>query len=134
MTVAGLRHVMAGGLLRGLCLFGAATLAAPGEAQPAGASAKQASQAALRGRAYAREVCASCHAVEPGAPERQSSRARSFSDIAATPGMIPMALNVWFSTSHPSMPDLIIADSSKEDLYAYFEALRNAARPARAAD
>jgi hypothetical protein len=32
------------------------------------------------------------------------------------------------------MPDLIIADSSKEDLYAYFEALRNAARPARAAD
>jgi|GEM_PF-1514560 len=134
MTVPGLRDVMAGCCLTGLCLFGAVTLAAPGQAQPAGAPAAQASEAALRGRAYAREVCAACHAVEPGAPAPRASQARSFTAIASTPGMTRMALNVWFSTSHPTMPDLIIAEGSKEDLYAYFEALRKATRPARAAD
>ena len=52
------------------------------------------------------------------------------SNIAATPGMTSMALNVWFSTSHPNMPNLIIPQKQKEELMAYFAALRAAGKNA----
>jgi hypothetical protein len=41
-----------------------------------------------------------------------------------------MALNVWFSTSHPNMPNLIIPQKQKEELMAYFAALRAAGKQA----
>jgi len=83
-----------------------------------------------RGKAYARETCASCHEVEPGIPTPPFAKAPSFSSVAATPGMTSMALNVWFTTSHPSMPNLIIPQKQKEDLMAYFSALRAASKQA----
>jgi mono/diheme cytochrome c family protein len=85
---------------------------------------------AARGKAYARETCASCHEVEPGILTPPFAKARSFSSIAATPGMTSMALNVWFSTSHPTMPNLIIPQKQKEDLMAYFSTLRAASKQA----
>ena len=85
---------------------------------------------ATRGKAYAREVCADCHAVEPGIPTPPFAKAPSFSSVAATPGMTSMALNVWFSNSHPTMPNLIIPQKQKEDLMAYFAALRAASKQA----
>lgn len=85
---------------------------------------------AARGKTYAREVCASCHAVEPGIPTPPFAKAPSFSSVAATPGMTSMALNVWFSTSHPNMPNLIIPQNQKEELMAYFAALRAAGKQA----
>lgn len=85
---------------------------------------------AARGKTYAREACADCHAVEPGIPTPPFAKAPSFSSVAATPGMTSMALNVWFSSSHPTMPILIIPQKQKEDLMAYFAALRAASRNA----
>ena len=85
---------------------------------------------AARGKAYAREACASCHEVEPGIPTPPFAKAPSFSSVAATPGMTSMALNVWFSTSHPNMPNLIIPQKQKEELMAYFAALRAASKQA----
>lgn len=85
---------------------------------------------AARGKAYARQACASCHAVEPGIPTPPFAKAPSFSSVAATPGMTSMALNVWFSTSHPNMPNLIIPQKQKEELMAYFAALRAASKQA----
>jgi mono/diheme cytochrome c family protein len=85
---------------------------------------------AARGKAYAREACADCHAVEPGIPTPPFAKAPSFSSVAATPGMTSMALNVWFSTSHPNMPNLIIPQKQKEELMAYFAALRAASKQA----
>jgi biotin carboxyl carrier protein len=71
-----------------------------------------------------------CHAVEPGIPTPPFAKAPSFSSVAATPGMTSMALNVWFSTSHPTMPNLIIPQKQKEELMAYFAALRAASKQA----
>ncbi len=94
--------------------------------------ATPADPAAMRGLAYARQSCAECHSVEPGAPGMPDARAPSFTAIAATPGMTSMALNVWFNTSHPNMPNLIIRGPVKDDLLAYFDVLRTAAKAARA--
>ena len=110
-----------------------ATAAGPGQAQTASLPQTAANPAAQQGLAYARQVCAECHAVEPGVSAMPGAEAPSFTAIAATPGMTAMALNVWFSTSHPNMPNLIIPAGRKEDLYAYFEALRTAEKAARAA-
>lgn len=93
--------------------------------------ATQPDPAAQRGLVYAREVCAECHSVEPGVPAMPGAKAPSFTAIAATPGMTSMALNVWFSTSHPTMPNLVISGPVKDDLFAYFAALRAAEKVAR---
>lgn len=92
----------------------------------------QTSEAAQRGLDYARRVCAECHAVEIGVPTPPLADAPSFSDIAATPGMTSMALNVWLQTSHPTMPNLIVPQKAKEDLLAWFAVLREARKPAEA--
>jgi hypothetical protein len=85
---------------------------------------------AERGKAYARRACAECHEVEPGIPAAPHAAAPDFSSIAATPGMTAMALNVWLTTSHPTMPNLIVPQKEKEDLMAYFAALREARKRA----
>lgn len=121
----------------GIVLAGlAAGLAAavPMLAQTPAFPTQQADPAAHRGLAYAREACSGCHSVEPGVPAMPGAKARSFTAIASTPGMTSMALNVWFNTSHPTMPNLVISQRSKEDLYAYFDALRTAAKTTKAMD
>lgn len=85
---------------------------------------------AERGKSYARRVCAECHEVEPGIPAGPHAAAPDFTAIAATPGMTAMALNVWLTTSHPTMPNLVIPQTAKEDLVAYFAALRAARKQA----
>jgi mono/diheme cytochrome c family protein len=114
-------------------LGAAAVAAGSGQAQTPSPPQTAANPAAQQGLAYARQVCAECHAVEPGVTAMPGAEAPSFTAIAATPGMTAMALNVWFSTSHRNMPNLIIPPSRKEDLYAYFDALRTAEKAARAA-
>lgn len=107
---------------------------APALAQTPDFPAQQADPAAHRGLAYARESCSGCHSVEPGVPAMPGAKAPGFTAIASTPGMTSMALNVWFNTSHPTMPNLILSPQAKDDLYAYFDALRAAAKTARAMD
>jgi len=99
----------------------AATSALPASAQPPGD--------ATRGHDYAKAVCAECHATGAGEPTPPYSKAPSFSDIAAIPGMTSMALSAWFVTSHPTMPNLIIPERTKEDLLAWFAVLRVAKKP-----
>ncbi|MEZ6030416.1 MAG: hypothetical protein R3C46_11770 [Hyphomonadaceae bacterium] len=115
--------------LAGLALA-AASLPAQSQTPTPAPPASQMDRAAQRGLAYARETCAECHTVEPGIVTPPYAKAPSFSDVAATPGMTSMALNVWFSTSHPNMPNLIIPEMTQDDLFAYFAALRAAAKAA----
>lgn len=109
--------------------------ALPAYAQTPGQTPAQAEaeRAARRGLEYARASCSQCHAVEPGVAAAPYATAPSFTAIAVTPGMTSMALNVWLNTSHPNMPNLIIPQREKEDLFAYFAALRAAGKQARAA-
>ena len=76
------------------------------------------------GAAYARKVCAECHAISDEQTSSPSSKVASFSAVANTPGMTATALIVWFRTPHPTMPNLIIEPQDQKDLAAYIMSLR----------
>jgi mono/diheme cytochrome c family protein len=77
----------------------------------------------IAGRAFAREVCASCHSVEPSQTASNAS-APSFQQVADTPGMTATALTVWLQTSHPTMPNIQLTQAEKRDVIAYIVSLR----------
>lgn len=92
-------------------------------------TAPQATDAALApgnaalGRLYAEQTCAQCHAIAAGAQTSPIPEAPAFQQIANTPGMTRIALNVWLHSPHPSMPQLIIDQDRVDDLAAYLETL-----------
>lgn len=77
------------------------------------------------GRTFAHEACNSCHVVEP---TNRSPRilviGPDFQDIANTKGMTATALRVFLTTSHPKMPNLILAPEQITDVIAYILSLR----------
>ena len=78
-----------------------------------------------RGLNYARAHCAECHGVETTTDDfAPNIDAPDFSVVANTPGMTERAVGVWLTTSHPTMPDLIIAPADRDDLAAYIMSLR----------
>jgi cytochrome c len=80
---------------------------------------------AQRGHAYAKKVCAKCHAVEAGDMFSPTMIAPTFTAVADTPGMNERALLVWFQSSdHASMPNLLIAPGDLDDVIAYIVSLR----------
>jgi mono/diheme cytochrome c family protein len=79
--------------------------------------------AVTRGRVFAQEVCAGCHAVTPGAISPNPAAPR-FATIARMPGMTTLALNVWLNSSHPTMPNIAVTPAEARDLSAYLQSLR----------
>jgi mono/diheme cytochrome c family protein len=77
-----------------------------------------------RGRDYAEAVCAACHAVAPGQIVSPDPAAPAFQSVANWPGMTALALQAWLRTSHPTMPDLIVAPDRIDDLSAYLSTLK----------
>ena len=55
----------------------------------------------------------------------ESTGVATFKAIANTPGMTPTALAVWFQTSHPTMPNFILAPEDRDDVIAYIVSLRD---------
>ena len=79
-----------------------------------------------RGLAYAKEVCAKCHAVKAGDTFSPEMLAPTFTVVADTPGMNERALYVWLQNgSHESMPNLMIAPRDLDDVVAYIVSLRS---------
>jgi mono/diheme cytochrome c family protein len=77
------------------------------------------------GFVVASEICASCHAItreQAMLPVLQGPR---FDDVADTPGMTAMALFVWMRTSHPTMPNIILAPEDVRNVVAYILSLKN---------
>jgi len=76
------------------------------------------------GAAYAQQYCAKCHAI---ADEKASSEhtAPRFKDVANTSGMTATALTVWLQTSHPTMPNIIVAPNDMRNVIAYILSLKN---------
>ena len=54
-----------------------------------------------------------------------NKQAPPFKSIANTPGMSVTALTVWSRTSHPTMPNFVIAPEDMDDLIAYILSLRD---------
>jgi cytochrome c len=77
------------------------------------------------GAAFARQNCASCHAVEHGQPSSPDPRAPSFENIAAMPGMTATALSVFLRTPHRGMPDLILKADEIRNVASYILTLKS---------
>jgi mono/diheme cytochrome c family protein len=86
------------------------------------AAAEQVGNAA-EGASYAKQVCAQCHAIDRtgASPE---AKAPPFRDAANTPGMTGTALTVWLSTSHPTMPNIVLERHDMENVVAFILSLK----------
>ena len=77
-----------------------------------------------KGHALARNICASCHAVEAQSANSPDPNAAPFEAIARTPGMNEMALNAALHTSHKEMPNLILTTPQARNVIAYILSLQ----------
>ena len=95
---------------------------------PAGAQSLVAGDPAS-GRAFALEVCSSCHVVadDQSSPPRGRS-APSFAAIANTRAMTSNALHAFLAMPHPTMPNLILTPEQTDDVVAYILSLRRRPR------
>jgi mono/diheme cytochrome c family protein len=76
------------------------------------------------GGALARSACSPCHEVGPGPPApRILPIAPAFQAIADQQGMTQTALNAFLLTSHPKMPNFILAADQRADVIAYILSL-----------
>ena len=76
------------------------------------------------GLRFAQNVCAECHAVRDGERASPNAQAPSFTSVANTRGMNAMALEVWFQTPHPTMPNLKFSNQESDNVIAYILSLR----------
>jgi len=79
-----------------------------------------------KGLAYAEKVCAECHAVRAGETNSPKADATPFDTAMRVPGMTPLALNVFFQSPHPTMPNLIVTGQNRDNLIAYMLSLKGA--------
>lgn len=79
---------------------------------------------AEKGQAYARANCSECHEVEPIESFSPNPDAPSFQEVAQSPGMNARALGVWLQSSHPTMPNLMIAPADMDNVIAYILSLK----------
>jgi cytochrome c len=79
---------------------------------------------AAAGHAFARSLCAVCHAVEPDGGSSPNPSAPTFRRVAAEPGMTATALSVFFRSPHREMPDLVLSATDRADLIAYILTLK----------
>jgi mono/diheme cytochrome c family protein len=75
------------------------------------------------GEAYAKKVCAACHAVLVNENMSPLAEAPTFQSVADTPGMTEMALTVWLQSSHPTMPNIILKPDDLRNVVAYIRSL-----------
>jgi mono/diheme cytochrome c family protein len=79
---------------------------------------------ARKGLTLARAVCSECHAIRRGQVRSPNPRAPTFVELATTPGMTGIALYVALTTSHRSMPNLILGAERIRDVSAYILSLK----------
>ena len=70
------------------------------------------------GAAYAEQVCAQCHGILPNEQLSPLLRAPTFQAVADTPGMTGTALAVWMQSSHPTMPNIVLAPADRDNVIA----------------
>jgi mono/diheme cytochrome c family protein len=75
------------------------------------------------GAAYAKQVCADCHAVLPNEQFSPLLPAPTFQSVADTPGMTELALTVWLQSSHPTMPNIMLKPDDLRNVVAYIRSL-----------
>jgi mono/diheme cytochrome c family protein len=79
---------------------------------------------ASAGLAYAKKVCASCHAVLANEQISPLPQAPTFQSVADTRGMTATALAVWLQSSHPTMPNIMLTQTNRDDVITYITSLK----------
>ena len=75
------------------------------------------------GADYAKKFCTKCHALNRGETSPEPT-APPFGDVANTKGMTATALTVWLTTSHPTMPNIVIEPHDMDNVVAYILSLK----------
>ena len=78
-----------------------------------------------KGRKFAQDICAQCHAVLPNEVISPRFNIASFRRIANTPGMTEQALSIWLTTSHPTMPNFFLEIEDRKNVVAYIASLKD---------
>lgn len=78
-----------------------------------------------RGKDYAAQVCAECHAIGAGDGLSPNIAAAPFKEIAARPEMTAIAISVWLQSEHENMPHIVPKAEELNDLIAYMMSLKN---------
>ncbi len=113
--------VVAGGLI---ALFLAGCVASP----PGPLERSEGDLAA--GRNYAQGTCAQCHNVTARGPRLFGMFGTpDFYAVANAKTTSALGLNVFLTTPHPTMPNLIIAPEDRRNVIAYILSLRRAKKP-----
>ena len=76
------------------------------------------------GGAYAQTVCAQCHTINGAEPSPEPT-APPFEVVANTPGMMGTALAVWLTTSHPTMPNIVLEPQDLDNVIAFILTLKD---------
>ncbi|MFN0190926.1 MAG: c-type cytochrome [Aestuariivirga sp.] len=76
------------------------------------------------GRVFVSGVCAECHAVRADEEKSPLPSAPRFEDVANSPGRTAIALTVWFRSSHPTMPNIVLSDTQMHDVIEYILSLK----------
>ena len=77
-----------------------------------------------RGRDFAASMCADCHWVGEDDIPSPNQDAPSFKSVAEMPSTTRTALVVWFQSSHPTMPNLVLNQDEGDDVIAYILSLK----------
>jgi cytochrome c len=80
-------------------------------------------ESAAAGHRLADAWCKECHAIDTGTAGTASA-APDFAKIANKPSTTALSIKVFLQTSHPSMPNLVIAPDQADDLANYILSLK----------
>ena len=75
------------------------------------------------GRRLAETTCSVCHQIDAASPESPNPDAPSFVDISRMASMTELAIKVFLRSSHPTMPNIILAPEEIDSVAAYIVSL-----------
>jgi mono/diheme cytochrome c family protein len=84
----------------------------------------QESGAVLAGHLVAQRLCAECHAVERGQVRSPARSAPPFQAVVAVPGMTSIALQAALTTSHRTMPNVMLPPDELSNVVTYILSLQ----------
>jgi mono/diheme cytochrome c family protein len=84
-----------------------------------------------RGSGVVQQVCSECHATQSQQGRSPNTRAPTFPELAATPGMTSAALTVALTTPHAGMPMFRLSPEQRADIIAYILSLKPSDSPRR---
>ena len=81
------------------------------------------------GRSFAGRHCVQCHEIgNAPTPSAMFKKGPAFRDIANKSTTTPLALRVFLTTPHPTMPNLILSRTEIDNIVAYIMSLRPPAK------